>query len=248
MASTAFQTAILRVMPPWLRRTNGAKLLWVIGVAVDSLADQTAAGVRTRFPGFVSDALPLIGRDRRIVRGPGESDANYAGRLLRWWDDHARRGGPYALLEQLFRFFGANIVQSDLVYHSGTRYVLDTLGTITRDVIAWGADGTALWAQAWLFYRLDAHPGVLTEEEIAAYKAIPDAWNAGHVLRIENVLVWPGVELWGYPSGTWGDPVDAVWPELDPIFVNNLVYSTDVEFGGSPMTIGGAEVSITASE
>lgn len=244
MASTAFRIAILRVMPPWLRRTNGAKVLGAIGMQVDALADQTAAGVRARFPGFVEDALPLIGRERRIIRGPGETSATYSVRLRRWWDDHRRRGGAYALLEQLFAYYALAPRRLDVVAHSGTRYVVDETGEITRDVIEWGADGTDLWAQVWLFHRLDEAP-LITPEDVAVYLAIPREWSAGHVLPIPVWLIWPGAELWDYPPGTWDDPPDAIWDGPSPILVGAVEETNGLQIAGQFLTINGEPMTVT---
>ncbi len=432
----AFEAAMLDACPPWLRRTRGAALMGAFGAVLDTLSQRAAEGVRLRFPGFDVDALPMHGRERRIQRGPLETDERYAARLWGWRQAHRGRGGPYALLEQLRAYFADSPRQIDVVYHSGTRrslvtgrptdlsfrslpwhtlvipsdgvtleggavsqindlsgnghhfvqatasarptiitgphgkseilfdgvddflrhgadvtfptnyvvwvvfrfltlpsaappgtttrYVwtmtdggsvteylsaspsnriagsmggaitittptidnairavttvasaypsgelrtgntlLDTLGpgtsnapivgrmavgtadagvidryaniavaawgvldadvlgadleatlaelqayseqtwlapgpalettnTITRDAITWDADGTALWAQAWLFHHLDADPGVLSAEELEDYKAIPREWNAGHMLPIHVWLIWPG--------------------------------------------------------
>lgn len=200
-----FESAILSVVPPWLRRTVGGKVMAAFGSVLDDLVDRNVASVRARFPGEYDDALPYLGRDRVITRGPNEPASTYSARLLRWWDDHKTRGGPYAMLNQLAAYTSDSPYQIDLVYHSGTRRTLNADGTITRDSITWGADGTALWAQAWLFHRLSADPGTLTAEQEEQYKSIPRDWNAAHVLPIHVVLVWGYVRLWNYPQpvATW---------------------------------------------
>ncbi len=213
-----FADRVLRACPPWLRRTRGAKFMAALAEPLDDLVDRAVEGLRLRFPGELNEeALPYLGRDRRILRGPGESAAAYAVRLRRWWGDHRRRGGPYALLEQLAAFWSATPQQIDLLYHSGTRFVLAASGTITRDAIAWDPDGDPTkWAQIWLFYYAPSDPGVLTFEEVEAYRALVRTWNAGHVLPAHVWLLWPGAELWDYPSGTWDDDPLAVWSTAGP--------------------------------
>lgn len=159
----SFVGAVRRVTPPWLQRTEGARLLEGVADVLDDFAARAVEGVKARFPGVPPrpidpDALALTGRERRIRRGPGESASSYARRLLPWWDAHRTRGGPYALLAQLRAFFLDLLGETriDVVYHSGTRRWLAPDGTITRDAITWNADGTDRWARFWVFFHLGA--------------------------------------------------------------------------------------------
>lgn len=160
----SFVAAMVQVSPPWLRRTFGKRLMESLGVPVDEHVDRAVAGVKARFPNPDDpEALAVIGNERRIRRGPGETAETYAKRLRNWWDDHRTRGGPYALLRQLHLFWDATLnVPIECVYHSGTRRSVDADGVITRDAITWDADGTAQWSQFWLFFRLD--PSTLVTE------------------------------------------------------------------------------------
>ncbi len=72
--------------PPWAGPTGDA---W--NSALGSLQDQQVAdaklAVKARFPSLApTDALPLIGQDRVIERGPAETDADYAARLKTAFD------------------------------------------------------------------------------------------------------------------------------------------------------------------
>lgn len=162
MERLRFTSAMTRVVPPWLRRTVGARLMESLGEPLDDLVDRLVASIELRFPGVYSDeSLPLIGRERRIRRGPGEPAETYARRLLPWWDDHRGRGGPYAMLRQLYAYFLDSLnVRMDIVYHSGTRRWIDEDGAITRDAIEWNADGTDEWAHIWVFFYLGADGAV----------------------------------------------------------------------------------------
>jgi hypothetical protein len=209
--------AMLDACPPWLRRTRGAALMMSFGYALDTFAQRAAESVRLRFPGFDSDALAIHGRERRIQRGPLEPDEAYAARLWRWRQSHRNRGGPYALLRQLEAYHAEEPRQIDVVYHSGTRRWMDVAGTITRDAIIWGADGSALWAQVWLFHHLDEDPGLLSADEEEQYRVVPREWNAAHVLPIHVVVLRPGGRLWDYPQPvpTWDAQGAQTWAELD---------------------------------
>lgn len=200
--------------PVWLRNGNAEIYLYAIAVQADTTGEALVAAVQSRFPGFYSDeSLGLLGSERRIPRGPAEASASYAGRLTRWLDDHRLRGGPYAMLRQLFAYYAPNNFPIELVYRNGTYYAMDTSGNITRTpntTFEPDADPTQ-WARWWLFYYTDDFLAP-TAEETASLKLVPHAWNAAHCLG--TLTVFPtGGELWNYPlghvwneTGTWNTP------------------------------------------
>lgn len=228
-----FRDAIRSMVPWWAGRELGraGKILWALGLHVDALVDAHVAAIKSRYPGFYSnDSLPLVGRDRRIRRGPLESDDVFASRLPRWWDDHKRRGGPYAMLEQLRAYWTPLAFQVDLIYYSGRRFQAPDDGSaITRDDIEWTPDALAAkWARWWLVFFWpetvnddglwdDAGTwddgGVwdsdLTLEAVANIRALPTEWNAKHCFG-RVVLLSDGAELWDYPPGSWDEP-GGVW-------------------------------------
>lgn len=155
-----FEKAMTRLAPPWLRRLVGAAVMEGMGSQIESLILRTVEGAKKRFPsGESPQALGFLGRERRILRGPGEAADTYAERLRLWWDSHLLRGGPYALLTQLHQYFlASNNAQITLVYNKGTRYDVDTAGVITRgpDVPGWIGDGLypTKWARFFLIFSL----------------------------------------------------------------------------------------------
>lgn len=232
MALRTFRDAIRSMVPWWAGRETGriGKVLYAIGLHVDALVDAHVAAIKIAMPGLYSpESLPLIGRERRIRRGPLESDEVFASRLPRWWEDHKRRGGPYALLEQA-RAYWSSTFQIDLVYITGRRFIApDDGGAITRDDIEWSPPEPTRWARWWLFYfwpEAVGDDGVwgdagtygdggvwgsdLTVEQVANIRAVPTEWNAKHCSGSRVVLLNEGTELWGYPAGDWGDP-GGVW-------------------------------------
>lgn len=244
-----FVDAFVQVAPPWLRRTRGARLLRAFGDVTARVFHATSDGVAARFPGAVdgaTDALPYIGRDRRILRGPAEDDATYAARLRTWWDAHARRGGPYALLEQLYLYLvNTEPRQWDLVYRNGVRFILDGVtGEITRDLLP--TTLSTRWARAVLFALFDSYPSISTQQR-EAYIAMPREWAAAHMEPIPTVAVWGG-GVWGYPAGElWGEPVGELWGE--GAFVVNDLYANVPEhaitIGGVPVTMLSDYVTVT---
>lgn len=209
MSTPTYRDSLRLFTPAWLQRTNADKLLWAITLQLDGLADAVVAGVKLRFPGlYTYESLPYIGRERRIRRGRFESSATYAGRLQRWLEDHKTRGGPYALLAQLYAHYAPNNFVIHLLYKSGRRFVMDASGSITVDAVP-PAVLQPQWARWTLYYFTDEWP---TEADVTPDIArdltmIPKEWIAAH--PIGKLLLMPtGVELWNYhsPARTWNNP------------------------------------------
>lgn len=202
MSIRTYRDRLRDAVVPWLQQRNNARLLFAIAVQLDAMADALVAGVRLRFPNMYSgESLPYIGRERRIQRGPFESDEVYASRLVRWLDDHCRRGGPYAMLAQLHAFFAPDNFPIDLVYRNGRRYQMDVDGNVTRDDVVFEPDShPEQWARWYLFYWTDAFPLPLSDDTLATLKLVPQEWNAAHALG--TLLVMPtDAELIDYPPG-----------------------------------------------
>ncbi len=159
MARLLFEAAMKRVSPPWLQRLIGGAFMESLGVPTDDVTDDSSDGVKLRFPNADNpEALGFIGRERRILRGPGETGTTFAARLLRWWDAHRIRGGHVALLTQLFEFFlESNPMPIQYIANSGTSATIDVAGVITRGTVAgWTGDGLypTKWARFFLVYFL----------------------------------------------------------------------------------------------
>lgn len=217
-----FRDRLRLISPPWLRTGNAEKLLYSMAAEVDAAADALIAGVKSRFPNYYSaESLPLIGRERRIARGPLESDGSYGLRLMRWLDDHRRRGGAYALLAQLHAYWSPGAFPVDLVYRNGRRYRMDADGIVTRDfVTGFSPDHTPeRWAQWYLFFWTSSFPAP-TADQLAALALVPREWNAAHCFG--RIYVMPsGAELWGYPPGhSWDE--SGTWDRVGPSAVIDI--------------------------
>jgi hypothetical protein len=218
-----FRDAIRIKSPPWLQRGLAEKILYAIAIHLDGFADALTAAVKMRFPGRYSmESLPLIGRDRRIRRGRNETDAVYASRLLRWLDDHATRGGPYAMLAQLHAHFAPDNFEIHLVYRSGRRFQMDADGVIEMDDLF--SINVPDWAKWTLYYFTSfgatipkwGDPGrtwgdgqvwgsTLTPPQVTDLRLVPREWNAAHPIGT-IVLLGDSGQLWGYPQNVWGAP------------------------------------------
>jgi hypothetical protein len=230
---TTFRDTLRRICPPWLARGNAEKYVYTFGLHLDILGDAVVAAIKLRFPNaYSAESLPLLGRDRKIRRGIGETDATYATRMRRWLDDHARRGGPYAMLAQIFAHYATAPFLVELVSRKGQRHAMAIDGSVTRSEISFEPDDRPdLWSRWWLYYHWPtavaadgvwSDPGVwsdggvwdssLTVAEVEDLKLIPTEWNAAHTTGTLVVLS-PDAELWDYPVGTWDEP-GGIWGEI----------------------------------
>jgi hypothetical protein len=90
------------IQPPWLQREWGGKLMKVIGQAADDERELVTEATKARMPGVgPSDALPVIGDERQIIRGASEADDDYAERLRTAWTAWELAGSHRGLLSQL---------------------------------------------------------------------------------------------------------------------------------------------------
>lgn len=231
-----FRDAASSAAPWWIARIESTtgKMLWAGLVMLDGLVDAQVAAIKLRFPGLYSfETLPLIGRDRRIRRGPNESDEVYASRLPRWLDDHRRRGGPYALLEQVRAYWAPDAFDVELIYRTGRRFTMAAGESIVRDDVPFdydtqpekharwwlfffwpdGVDADGVWDDAGTWSDDGVWDSDLTIAEVENIRAIPHEWNNARCFG-EVVLLSGDRELWDYPVGTWDDPGD--WEDFGP--------------------------------
>jgi len=199
-----FRDTVWSICPPWLQTGTAQKILYAIAVQLDAAGDALVAGVKMRFPGLYSfDSLSEISRERRIRPGLNELDENFTLRLRRWFDDHRRRGGPYALLTQLYYHYAPNCPRMTLEYRSGMRFDMAPDGTVTRSLpIKPNFDQWSRWVL--MIWDVTVPP--------ADVAVIPREWIAQHVFG-DVVVVPPDAELWDYPvdhvwneSGVWDTP------------------------------------------
>jgi len=144
-----------RIAPPWLKRTNAAKLWRVLGSAMDVELQNMREALDARFPGRgTKTANPFIGADRLIDRGRFDTDAGYESTLRAAFDLHAVSGSWYAVGNAVQRFWGPYkfdadgspvYVEVEIVNDLGTRWdMFDRKGewsTHRPTVRNWNWDG-----------------------------------------------------------------------------------------------------------
>jgi hypothetical protein len=162
-----FRTSFKKLLPSWLSIDQGELLWWSLGVVMDGFLQRAYLGTRARFPTYTpEDALSYMSRDRKIVRGIGETADNFAIRLIRWLDDHRTRGNPYALMEQLAAYCQAS-VRIRTVDRRGNVFTRARDGTPSKTTVTpadpgWEWDGIAKspqWARFWVIIYPESDGG-----------------------------------------------------------------------------------------
>lgn len=165
-AQLTIRDTLRRLIPPWMSDritagfTAGFRYLYAHALMCDFAIQFAFEAIRSRFPSFApSEALSLIGQDRRIRRGLNEPDPSYRARLLRWLQDWKRAGSAFAILSQL-RAYLQTSVRLRIVTANGTWWTLEPDGTMRRTVTLpaknWNWDGNApLWARFWVIIYCD---------------------------------------------------------------------------------------------
>lgn len=176
---------LIAIAPPWLKRTNGAKLLRMLAGPLDAERQATREALDARFPGRGPlSSLSYVGADRLIDRGRFDTDLGYASTLRTAFDLHASAGSWWAVGNSVQRFWGAYATDADgspvyveveIVNALGTRWdYFDRKGAwsahriyggpVPMGVRNWNWDGDYPENRFWVIVRgLDLMPVVDTE-------------------------------------------------------------------------------------
>lgn len=187
-----------KLVPTWAQDPDeGAPLLYTFGRLARSVRDRARDGLAARFPGGAKrygqrfdpapdDALSLISRDRKIVRGIDEEPEAFALRLIAWLDDHRNRGNAYALMRQVRGYCNA-AVRVRTVDARGNWYTLQRDGSreflLNQGNWNWDDADAARWSRFWVII----YPTTDTP---------PLPWDVGPTWGAAGAV-------WG-PDRTWG--------------------------------------------
>ena len=198
---STFRQLFESLLPDWLSTGEGGLSQYALGTMMDLYAERTRLGVLVRFPASApTDALAAISRDRKFLRGIGESDAGFATRVLPWLDEHRVRGNPWALMRQL-RGYANAAIRVRTVDAKGNWFTIEANGS-TSALIAqanWDWDGApaAQWSRFWV---------------IVYPTAAGAPWGPAGV--------WGSATLWG--AGLWGNPVATLGTTATPAQVADV--------------------------
>ena len=188
---------VKRLVPWWMQELWGYGYLYSLAQVGDLLIQQGIESARLGFPTHCqAEALAYHGRDRGVRRAPDESRESFVARLLAWRTTARKVGSAAAILRAVQSYSLGTLGTTPSVTlgtNTGTWFVLDSAGDITRTVLLpnpsnWDWDGeTQLWDRFWIvLYASEWTPG-----------DPPIAWTPDGT--------WGDGELWGNDqSSTWG--------------------------------------------
>jgi len=185
-APARFRTLRRLLGPRWLTTDGDSGLVgYALELVRDAFVERVRLGHLARYPqqdptGLTTapeDALTVMGRDRRVIRGINETSQSYAVRLKAWLDDRRRAGNPFMLAKKIAEYCGA--------------------GVAVRTVDARGN---------WYSRDADGTESVLLKEENWDWDATPigERWSRFWVIVYPNGLWVPGYD-WADPD--WGDKI-----------------------------------------
>lgn len=192
--ASRFRLTRTKISPRWLTDGEGGLVGYALDIVKDAFIQRVNLGLLARFPEngpngetAPADALQAMGRDRRVIRGLSETDAEYAARLKLWLDDRKRQGNPFMLMQKLAEYLGP-LPSYRTVDARGNWYSRAADGTESSslDQQNWDWDGTPIgerWARFWVIIYPN---GLWTENS--------DDWGAN---------TW-GASGWGESEETWG--------------------------------------------
>lgn len=125
-----------KVLPKWLTERPTFKVifrwLFVMISRLDAGTEILVQLTNARYPGVgTPTALPLIGQSRGLLRGIGESTANFALYLRQWLDLWRHAGQQAALAKAIAHYCGNVKVKS--VNRGGTMVTVNTDGSVTTE-------------------------------------------------------------------------------------------------------------------
>lgn len=175
--------------PRWLVDDGGESTLvgYALSLLLDAATERTHYGLLARFPEYaaalgMTDAVDLTGRDRRTLRGIGETDAAYAARLTAWLEDARKRGSPWMLMQKLSEYIGGGS-SFRTVDARGNWFSRSAAGveTYLLNQMNWNWDSTVA-ASNWSRFWVIIYPGT----------------------RWTTAGTWGSGEIWGNQDETWG--------------------------------------------
>jgi hypothetical protein len=204
MART-FKQLHLDESPPWMRDGKGETLLRAQGEGKDALMHLLRWGVKARFPMVAPpDALTLAGQERQLERGPSDTDAVFAARLVAAWEAWEFAGTPASVLNALWD--AGYTSPPYLMVANGLRHTLNGARQLVSE-----ANGAP--QQLWHLFVLYFHAlpaawasGGIPEAHSAEanlIRRLVRRWKSTHSL-FAKVTVRVSGNIWGAPTTTWG--------------------------------------------
>lgn len=161
-STTRFRDALRAIVPWWLSdrpssgKVTGFRFLWSMIAPLDVLAQRAVEAILTRIPGYSdATALPILGRSRLMIRGIGETDAEYAARLATWIDKARLKGSQEGIARAIHEFFEGR-PKVRVVNRAGQWFTINADGTTETHNEPWDWDSVShperasWWSDQWV--------------------------------------------------------------------------------------------------
>lgn len=112
-AKIRFQELLAAIVPWWLSdrdkvdpgKNVAYRFLWVVATSVDAMIDRLVESRFAAFPGLgTPTALERIAEGRGMIRGIGETDEDFAARLLLWLDRARELGSARSIVRAVHEY------------------------------------------------------------------------------------------------------------------------------------------------
>lgn len=179
-----------KLVPSWLSSGDGEKVLYTLGRLTDGFIERARLSLTARFPTYSSGVgLTMLGDERGIIKGKAENESGYARRLRGWRGDrgHLVRGNPFAMLWQIWNYFGGIVCRE--LDTGGNVFTIDRAGIASATHGgSWNWDGDSSWFRFWL-------------------KLVPDPD------QMQSWGTWAQDAARG--TGTWADGANETWGQTN---------------------------------
>lgn len=191
--------------PPWLQDPLALAWAEAHGLLKDILVDGARHAVLLRLPDSAApDSLPLIADERQLEPMPGETQASWVARLLAAWTAWQYAGTVKGVVDNI-KLTGLTNVQlfDRWDWPDGNAAAWARFYVVIGPPHAWVSDGT--WGDPGTWGDGGTWGSNATPDEVARVVRQVRLWKAAHA-HCEGIFVVLSGELWGSPTGTWGDP------------------------------------------
>ena len=206
--------------PGWLQTPKNKAWLRASGDLKDSLAERCKQAVKVRFARLAPrDGLDQLGGERQIERGPAESNALFAARVVDAWNIWRWAGTAQAVLLAL-RDVGYPNALAEIV--NGNQYGLDATGALDIQSLpsgSWSCDATPdFWSKFVVLFphnpwgkqrvggRLDWVRPTSDDRRIEQIRRLVRRWKSAHSTCSDIAVINEG-RTWDYPHRhrTWNN-------------------------------------------
>ena len=154
---------LARNLPSWLNEGDteipgvSFRMLWTFALVADAAVDTALQGIVAATGNGTPTALPHIAEERGIIRGQGESDADYVARLRTWVARWKAAGSALAIARSIHEYC-ANHPRIRIVTRHSFWVTLEADGSTSNQfgVVPWNWDGVSHperandWADIWI--------------------------------------------------------------------------------------------------